>query len=295
MVSSNNADWASEKMRKALSPAQHGPWEKWDFLRGRSIDERWNKRLLTASIVVISEIRLPGERTGLGNLYDCPFFMAAQPTPKASKPKPRVIVYIDGFNLYYGAIRGTPSLKWLDLERFCRYLRPHDDLRLVRYFSALVDGNAKANQEAYLQALATTPLVEITLGKFKKKTVKCGVTSCTWAGNKLYGTQEEKRTDVNIAIFMLDDAYQDLCDHFILVSGDSDLVPALNMVRLRFPTKKITVYVPSRSPARGAAVEIRTAAHVNRTLPLNLLPKSQFPNRIAGGAGKFITRPARWT
>ncbi len=221
--------------------------------------------------------------------------MASPPTPIAAKPKPRVIVYIDGFNLYYGAIRGTPSLKWLNLERFCRHLRPHDELMLVRYFSALVDGNAKANQEAYLRALATTPLVEITLGKFKKKTVTCGVTHCTWTGNKLYRTQEEKRTDVNIAIFMLDDAYQDMCDHFILFSGDSDLVPALNMVRLRFPTKKITVYVPSRSPARGAAVEIRTAAHANRTLPLNLLPKSQFPTQVADGAGGFITRPATWT
>jgi uncharacterized LabA/DUF88 family protein len=93
---------------------------------------------------------------------------------------------------------------------------------------------------------------------------------------------------------MLDDAYQDLCDHFILFSGDSDLVPALNMVRLRFRTKRITVYVPSRSPARGAAVEIRTAAHVTRILPLNLLAKSQFPNRVADGAGGFIARPATW-
>jgi len=220
--------------------------------------------------------------------------MATPPARILAKAKPRVIVYIDGFNLYYGAVRDTPSLKWLDLERFCRHLRPHDDLRLVRYFSALIDGRTKANQEAYLRALATTPLVEITLGKFKKKTVSCGVAPCTWIGNKLYGTQEEKRTDVNIAIFMLDDAYQDMCDHFVLFSGDSDLVPALNMVRLRFPKKIITVYVPSRNPVRGAAVEIRTAAHNNRTLPLNLLAKSQFPNQVADGTGGFIMRPATW-
>ncbi len=220
--------------------------------------------------------------------------MSAPAAPVAPKPKPRVIVYIDGFNLYYGAIRDTPSLKWLDLERFCRYLRPHDDLKLVRYFSALVDGASKSNQEAYLRALATTPLVEITLVKFKKKTVTCGVTPCSWRGNKRYGTQEEKRTDVNIAIFMLDDAYQDVCDHLILFSGDSDLVPALNMVRLRFPLKKITVYVPSRNLVRGAAVEIRTAAHAHRTLPLNFLSKSQFPKQVDDGAGGFVKRPATW-
>ena len=93
---------------------------------------------------------------------------------------------------------------------------------------------------------------------------------------------------------MLDRAYQDLCDHFIIFSGDSDLVPAINMVRLRFPQKKITVYVPSRNPVRGAAVEIRTAANVHRTLPLALLSKSQFPHQVPDGAGGFITRPATW-
>jgi hypothetical protein len=217
--------------------------------------------------------------------------MAAPATPV---PKLRTIIYIDGFNLYYGAVRATPAFKWLNLERFCRLLRPHDDIRVIRYFSALIDGPNKPNQEAYLRALSTTPLIEIILGKFKKKTVKCAVKPCTWTGNKFYGTQEEKRTDVNIAVFMLDDAYQDLCDHFVVFSGDSDLVPALNMVRLRFPQKKITVYVPSRSPVRGAAVEIRTAAHVNRTLPLVLLSKSQFPNSVPDGAGGFITRPATW-
>ena len=49
---------------------------------------------------------------------------------------------------------------------------------------------------------------------------------------------EEKRTDVNIAVFMLDDAYRDMCDQFVIFSSDSDLVPAVNMVRLRFPKKE---------------------------------------------------------
>jgi uncharacterized LabA/DUF88 family protein len=219
--------------------------------------------------------------------------MASPPVP--TKPKPRVIVYIDGFNFYYGAVRDTPTLKWLDLDRYCRYLRPHDDLIAIRYFSAIIDGPTKANQEAYLRALATTPSVEIVLGKFKKKRVRCGVSACTWVGDRLYQIPEEKRTDVNIAIFMLDDAYRDVCDHLILFSGDSDLVPALNMIKLRFPTKKLTVYVPSRNPVRGAAVEIRAAADVNRTLPLNLLSKSQFPDKIPDGAGGFITRPTDWS
>jgi uncharacterized LabA/DUF88 family protein len=215
--------------------------------------------------------------------------------PAAQKPqRRRTIVYIDGFNLYYGAVRGTPALKWLDIARFCKPLRPNDDLQVIRYFSALIEGSTRANQETYLKALSTTPLVDIILGKFKRKTLKCGVAACTAAGPRLYDTREEKRTDVNIAIFMLDDAYRDLCDQLVIFSGDSDLVPAVNMVRLRFPEKRIVVYVPSQNPTRGAAVELRTSAHVHKTLPLQILSKAQFPDQIPDGAGGLLSRPATW-
>jgi uncharacterized LabA/DUF88 family protein len=206
-----------------------------------------------------------------------------------------VIVYIDGFNLYYGVVKTTPRLKWLDLERYCKLLRPHDDIQAIRYFTALISGPTKANQEVYLKALATTPLVKVVLGKFKDKTVKCGVIGCMHLAARRFKVPEEKRTDVNIAISMLDDAYRDACDHLILFSGDSDLVPAVNTVRLRFPAKTITVYVPFRDPIRGAAVELRLAATKHRDFPLGLLSKTQFPDAIPDGAGGVINRPADWT
>jgi uncharacterized LabA/DUF88 family protein len=219
--------------------------------------------------------------------------MGAPPPPNPIL-RPRTIFYVDGFNLYYGAVRATPDQKWLDLERYCKLLRPHDDIVSIRYFSALVSGPTRSNQETYLRALSTTPLVEVVLGKFKQKNVKCGVATCTSPGQKWYQMPEEKRTDVNIAVFMLDDAYQNACDQMIIFSGDSDLVPVINMVRRRFPAKKIIVYVPSRDPVRGAAVELRTAAHVNRTLPLQLLSKSQFPNQLQDGSGGVISKPPTW-
>lgn len=218
--------------------------------------------------------------------------MAVRP-PRPSH-RSRTIFYVDGFNLYYGAVRSTPALKWLDLERYCKLLRPHDEVVAIRYFSALVSGPGRPDQETYLRALSTTPLVEVILGKFKLKNVKCGVATCNSPGEKWYRMPEEKRTDVNIAVFMLDDAYQNACDQMIIFSGDSDLVPAINMVRKRFPTKKIIVYVPSRDPVRGAAVELRTAAHVNRTLPLHLLSKAQFPSQFQDGSGGRVSRPAMW-
>ncbi|MFZ0968582.1 MAG: NYN domain-containing protein [Candidatus Acidiferrales bacterium] len=182
----------------------------------------------------------------------------------------------------------------MNLERYCKLLRPHDDVQAIRYFTALISGPTKPNQEAYLKALATTPLVNVVLGKFKDKTVRCGVTGCLHAASKKFKVPEEKRTDVNTAISMLDDAYQDLCDHLVLFSGDSDLVPSLNMVRLRFPAEIITVYVPSRDPIRGAAVELRLAASHHRDLPLFLLSRAQFPDAVPDGAGGAINRLAAW-
>jgi len=136
--------------------------------------------------------------------------------------------------------------------------------------------------------------VSVILGKFKNKKARCGVVSCAHGGPKWFKVPEEKRTDVNIAIYMLDDAYQDQCDHFILFSGDSDLVPAVSMVRLRFPKKKITVYVPFRDPERGAAVELRTSCHTHREMPLAFLSKAQFPDEMQDGSGNVLKRPDAW-
>jgi|HubBroStandDraft_4_1064222.scaffolds.fasta_scaffold02012_10 hypothetical protein len=208
------------------------------------------------------------------------------------KPKPRVIVYIDGLNLYYGVLQQAPSVKWLDLERLCKLLRPNDDLQMIKYFSAPVAGSA--DQSVYLRALATLPKVQVILGKFKRKNVKCGVVGCSYLSSKWFTVPEEKRTDVNIAVSMVDDAYQNACDHLVLMSGDSDLVPGLATVRRRFAGKTITVYVPSRNPIRAAAVELRAAAHRARELPILLLAKAQFPNSIPDGAGAILNRPTSW-
>jgi hypothetical protein len=207
--------------------------------------------------------------------------------------KPHSIVYIDGFNFYYGAVRGTPY-KWLDFEKCFLRLRPGDDIRRIWYFTALVDGAKGTRQQIYLRALATKPLVQVILGKFKLKQVKCGVTLCTYPGSRIFDMPEEKRTDVNIALQLLDDANHNRADQFIIVSGDSDLVPALEMVKAQWPTKRLFVYVPSRHPVRGAAVELRNAADKHKTFPLQLLKVCQFPVEVSDGRGGVIYKPVGW-
>jgi len=211
----------------------------------------------------------------------------------AMPARKRSVVYVDGFNLYYGAVKGSPY-KWLNLQRYFQMLRPHDDVQAIRYFTALIDGPRRRNQLAYLRALETLRLVEIILGQFKMKQVTCRVRACTFAGARRFPTQEEKRTDVNIAVRMLDDAYQNVCDRFVVVSGDSDLVPVVNQVKTRFPPKEVIVYVPARNRVRGAAVELRAAADKDRVLPLEKLPHAQFPAQVPDGSGGVIHKPAGW-
>jgi hypothetical protein len=212
---------------------------------------------------------------------------SATPVPKRS------IIYIDGFNLYYGAVRGGPY-KWLNLQRLFEMIRPHDEIQAIRYFTALINGPHHRHQLTYLQALETLPLVETILGRFKIKQVTCAVSACRFGGPRKFPVPEEKRTDVNIGIRMLDDAYQDACDRFILVTGDSDLVPAIHTIKDRFPRKKVFVYVPTRTRVRGAAVELRSAADKSRHLPLEKLPQAQFPPTIPDANGGMICKPADW-
>ena len=207
-----------------------------------------------------------------------------------AQPKSRSTVYIDGFNFYYGVIKNTGH-KWLDLQKFFTLLRQADDIQGIRYFTALVDGPDRAHQGTYLRALATLPLVQVILGRFKLKRIKCQI-GCSHAGNRLFDVPEEKRTDVNIAVRMVDDAYRNLADRFILVSGDSDLVPAVTL--LRDMGKEVLVYIPVRDEMRGAAVELRSVATRAKSLPLSLLHHSHLPSQVPDGNGGTIAKPSGW-
>jgi len=205
----------------------------------------------------------------------------------------RANIYVDGFNLYYGAVKDT-KYKWLDIDRLFRLLRPHDSIETIYYFTAEIDGPRHRNQLTYLSALVTLPKVKIIFGKFKAKQVKCAVQECAFPRDRWFTVPEEKRTDVQIALRMVRDVWEDKCDRLIIATGDSDLVPAVNMVKDINPQKQVIVYVPARNPQRGAAVELRSAADKARILPNNLIRLAQFPNRLPDGSGGFLQKPQDW-
>jgi 6-hydroxy-3-succinoylpyridine 3-monooxygenase len=98
--------------------------------------------------------------------------------------------------------------------------------------------------------IETTGTVKVIIGRFKNKLVNCSVTACAHANQRWFRIPEEKRTDVNIAESVVDDACQYRCDHLVLISGDSDLVPAVAVLRERFPQEESYRYDPSRDPTR---------------------------------------------
>jgi len=88
----------------------------------------------------------------------------------------RVNVYIDGFNLYYGAVKGSP-FKWLDLSALCQRMLPGDTVQKIEYFTAILsarpgDPGLPMRQQIYLRALRTIPNLEITYGKFLTHSVR---------------------------------------------------------------------------------------------------------------------------
>ena len=205
----------------------------------------------------------------------------------------RSIVYVDGFNLYYGMVRGTPW-KWLDLQQYFELVRPDDDILQIRYFTSEALGHAGERQSVYLRALDTLPNVTIHLGRFKERTLTCRVAACEYGGSRLYRGLEEKETDVALSVALIDDVYQDRADRLVIVSGDSDLVPAIRLVRERFPDKRVTIYIPAkRGSVRAAATAMRRSAHKHRTMPAEPLKRSQLPEVIPADGGA-IEKPPSW-
>lgn len=209
---------------------------------------------------------------------------------------PKTIVYIDGFNFYYGLLRNPKykGYKWLDQFQFWQKIRQNDVIESVKYFTAYWHDDSGDRHRAYTSALsAYRPEVEVITGNYKKRTRQCKSGLCTYTGNKKFTTYEEKHTDVNIALHMLDDAYMQRCDLMTIVTGDSDLVPALALVRTRFPHIKLAIYIPGPHERFTQALDIRNMADVAKSVPGNLLKHCQLPTKVTAGPASF-EKPKSW-
>lgn len=203
----------------------------------------------------------------------------------------RAISYIDGFNLYFGLrSKGWRKYYWLNLVSLTKALLKQDQVFMhCHYFTARIRTSGYQSQDAHrqsiwLDALTTQQNLTIHYGHYLPKTVKCQQCGAEWT------THEEKMTDVNIAAQLLTDAYEDRFDVALVVSGDSDLTTPINLLRNRFPNKRVIVVFP---PDRRSA-ELKKAAHGSTILGEDKLRHNLLPDTITTNSGFTLVRPQQW-
>lgn len=205
------------------------------------------------------------------------------------------VVYVDGFNLYYGAVKDT-AYKWLNLSKMVQYLLPKNQILKIKYFTALVtsrpqDPDQPNRQQMYLRALKTVPNLEIIKGHFLSHKVWMLRANCP-PGQSQYVEvikTEEKGSDVNIATHLLHDGYRRVYEAAIVISNDSDLVEAIKIVRHVLKKKVIILNPFPNSPSK----ELKRIATFVKPIRQGVLAASQFPDQMEDQTGKFY-KPVSW-
>ena len=206
----------------------------------------------------------------------------------------RTYIYVDGFNFYYGALKNTPC-KWLDLLAFfANTLQPHHEILKVKYFTARVSDTPNnpfnsQRQDAYLRALQKHRTeIEVHLGHFisQIKNVKLVEPIANQRIARAYRT-EEKGSDVNLAVHLLNDCWRNEYECAVVVSNDSDLTEALKIVKHQCG-KMIGLVTPGKGRTSKQLKE-----HTDFALhtKLSVLKRSQLPDPIPG---TNINKPVDW-
>lgn len=217
----------------------------------------------------------------------------------------RTIVYIDGYNLYYGLLRGT-RLKWLDLYTLfeTHVLDAKAELIEVRYYTAPVlgrmcdDPQSPQRQRQYLQALRKTHPVglKIVEGRIMASTpfqrLVQPIAQAPYLDKVQVYDFNEKKTDVNMAADMICGAWTKAYEQAVLCSNDSDLEGALAAIRLHHPTLRLGLVAPIQA-ADHRYISKDLSQHVDwaKVLSASHLAKSQLPERIPNSA---LRRPDSW-
>ena len=206
----------------------------------------------------------------------------------------RTIVYVDGFNLYDGAVKNT-SWKWLDLNAlFHTVLGPSYQVIAVKYFTAGVsapanDPSKPQRQNAYLRALqSTVPGLSLHFGYFLTHPTRALLANpCPGHRTVQILRTEEKASDANLAVHLLNDAWNDLYDCAVVASNDGDLAEAIRLAKAD-PAKRVGIATPGHARTSKA---LRAEADFVRRIRLGALRSSQLPDPIPG---TNITKPPTW-
>lgn len=202
----------------------------------------------------------------------------------------RILFFIDGFNLYH-ALQDRQSYhkyKWIDYSSLAKcYVVPNDKIVGVLLFTAYAHWNPE-KEKRHRDLITAVQLsgVEVVFGKFKNRDRRCSICG------QPYRTFEEKYTDVNIAIRLFQAAIKDEFDTAMLITADSDLLPAIKGAKLSFPEKQFGLV----APIGRSSLELKNICDFRRKMREKHLRMSQLPDTIILDASKGITlkRPSTW-
>lgn len=246
-------------------------------------------------------------------------------------PTLRTRVYIDGYNLYYGCLRKT-AFKWLDvLALFETQILPsilyrsapgadpitatlHPDCA-IKYFTAkIIESAAKGEDSVSSQAQYHNALTRHCGGRLS---FVMGHYSLYKANQHIVPSDdpqrwprdcdktqvwklEEKQSDVNLALHLYDDALSGEVDQVVLVTNDTDLAPALEMLQSRCPHIVRGLVIPTRKVGAGGGLEreanvsLAKLAHwVRRHISDDELRTCQLPD-VVPGRRRASVKPHSW-
>jgi len=229
----------------------------------------------------------------------------------------RTAIYIDGYNLYYGRLRGT-QFKWLDVvalfSQITRSIEPYSQINLVKFFTAPAlpkfsrhGKESMRSQNDYHRALeAKYPdKFQKVLGSHVYE--KDGTKMPLYVDDKYFDKENtvrvwrlvEKKTDVNLALAMYRDANRGVVDQVVLISNDTDTEPVIRALIEDFPSLKIGIIIPrppqiSGKKVRPASINLINLAHWSRShINDEELIFAQLPEQIPTKK-KPAKKPTHW-
>jgi len=207
----------------------------------------------------------------------------------------RTYVYVDGFNLYYGALKGTPY-RWLDIKALVeKLLHPGHAVTSLKYFTARVSGtpanpNAALRQDSYLRAIEAACGAEVYYGHFLTHRKKCR--RADGKGMVEVFDTSEKGSDVNLATHLVADAFRSSFDVAVVITNDSDLCEPIRIVAHEL-RRKVGVFMPLAAPGRRPSVALKKVATFTKPIRSGACQACQLPDWVTID-GPPLHRPAEW-
>ena len=217
----------------------------------------------------------------------------------------RTVIYIDGYNLYYGRLKNTP-FKWLNIHGlFSQLVReqvPEAEVVDCRFYTAMTlarvasQGEKSAQaQQVYHRALTSphTPAVTLIAGTHQLESRPLMRAIAGERPNKADRVNvwllKEKQTDVRLSLDAYAAALAGKVDQVVLVSNDTDLTPLLAALKAECPTVCRGVIVPRDEPCgRPASKSLADLSNwMRRYIRKEELAKHQFRERVP-----TVKRPA---